>query len=231
MITGSGQLAKIFNNFSSENSLVIFASGVSNSNCKDQKEYEREKQLLLKTLNENHNKKFIYFSSCALSSQNYQKNEYYNHKDSMEKIIKEYSNSYYIFRVPQLFGELKKHKTLINFLYESIKNEQVFQVYDEAYRYVIEIDDVRKIVEGYLKYSRPNITIDISNTYRYKVLDIVTIFEGLLGKKAHYETIDKEDKYLLDLTEMVQFIDKYNINVEFGVNYLSRKLTKKLKKD
>lgn len=103
MIIGSGQLAKVFAKSQIKDDVCIFASGVSNSSCTDEKQFEREKNLLVDTLKKNSDKKFVYFSSCALSAIEYPKNDYYKHKVNMEDIIKEHSNNYYIFRVPQLF--------------------------------------------------------------------------------------------------------------------------------
>jgi len=228
-VIGNGQLAKAFHNFL-DNNVVILASGVSNSNCTDKQQFEREKNLLVDTLNKNKDTKFVYFSSCALSADEYPQNDYYRHKESMENIIKKYSNNYYIFRLPQLFGDLILHKTLINFIYKSIEHNHKFNVYDEAYRYVIEINDVRKIVETYLKHHDSCMTIDIANTYRYKVLDIVETFENLLNKKADYEIVKKEDKYILDLFHNNTFIKEHNLNILFGKNYLKHHLKKKIKK-
>ncbi len=209
MVIGNGQLAKIFINSSMNlDNVCIFASGVSNSSCVDINQFEREKNLLINTLKNIDDKKFVYFSSCALSASEYPKNEYYKHKKNMEDIIKEYSNNYYIFRIPQLFGDLILHKTLINFIYKSIEHNHKFMVYDEAYRYVIEINDVKKIVEAYLEYSNSCITVDIANNHRYKVLDIVNIFEKLLSKKANYELVQKKDSYTLNLSEIQNFIMK-----------------------
>jgi nucleoside-diphosphate-sugar epimerase len=226
-IIGNGQLAKAFKNFEI-NDVCVFASGVSNSNCTDKVEFERERKLLVETLKNNGTKKIIYFSSCALSAEEYFKNRYYEHKQNMEKIIKEYSSNYYIFRIPQLFGDLFLHNTLVNFIYKSIENNHKFNVYSEAYRYVIEINDVRKIVKAYLVYHDNCITIDIANFYRYKVLDIVKIFEKLLNKNANYEIVEKEDKYILDLTALELFIKKYEIDISFGKEYLTNKLKEKL---
>jgi nucleoside-diphosphate-sugar epimerase len=227
MIIGNGQLAKSFQNYCPSN-LIIFASGVSNSECTDIGEFNREKTLLIETLIKNKNKKFVYFSSCVLSAENYNKNQYYKHKANMEKIIKQYSDNYYIFRLPQLFGDLINHKTIINFIYKSIQTDCRFNVYDNAYRYVIEINDTRKIVMAYLKHHQSCIIKDIANTHRYKVLDIVQIFENLLGKKANYNLIPKDDFYTLELSDMENFISKYNIDVQFGENYLKKKLKEKL---
>ena len=227
MIIGNGQLAKAFQKSKLKDDTCIFASGVSNSSCTDERQFEREKNLLIDTLKNNGDKKFVYFSSCALSAFEYPKNDYYKHKANMEDIIKEHSNNYYIFRIPQLFGDFILHKTLINFIYKSIEHNHKFNIYDEAYRYVIEINDVRKLVESYLNFDSC-MTVDLANPYRYKVLDIVQIFEKLLGKKAYYEVIQKEDKYILDLTSLEKFIKEKRIDIDFGEEYLIKKLREKL---
>ena len=223
MIIGNGQLAEVFRG-SDHSETVIFASGVANSNCKELSEFEREKNLLLKTLKSNTDKKFVYFSSCALSAQEYEKNEYYEHKINMENIVKEYSGNYYIFRIPQLFGKLKEHKTLINFIYGSIKNHTTFKVYNEAYRYVIEINDTKILVDEYLKYSKSCVVIDIANPYNYLVLDIVKIFEKLLDIKANYEIINKKDGYNLEFEALLSFTKEHNTDIEFGKNYFEKKI-------
>ena len=226
-IIGDGQLANIFKNCNLEDT-IIFASGVSNSNCKDKNEFKREQDLLLYHLIGAKDKKFVYFSSCALSAENYELNAYYKHKQNMENLIKENSTNYYIFRLPQLFGNLKKHSTLINFIYNSIINDIEFTVFDEAYRYVIEISDVKKIVQSFLLNHHPNTIIDITNTYRYSVLDIVNTLEKLLNKRAKYKVIDKKDQYILDLSYIIQYVNKHNIDVPFGKEYLEKKLIKQL---
>jgi len=228
MIIGNGQLAKAFQKSKLKDDTCIFASGVSNSSCTDEKQFEREKNLLVDTLKRTGDKKFVYFSSCALSPVVYPKNVYYEHKANMENTIKEHSYNYYIFRLPQLFGDLILHKTLINFIYKSIEYNHKFYIYDKAYRYVIEINDVCKLVEAYLAHHDSCMTVDIANPYRYKVLDIVQIFEKLLNKEAHYEVIQKEDKYFLDLSPMQKFIKKYNLELYFGEYYLLNKLRERL---
>lgn len=227
VIVGSGQLAQCFHDSTLENS-VIFASGVSNSNTVDTKQFDREKLLLLKTLETHRDKKFVYFSSCVLSAPEYAKNAYYVHKQKMENIIKKHSNSYYIFRIPQLFGDLILHQTLINFIYKAIQHKHQFNVYDEAYRYVIEINDVKKIVELCLEHHQDSLIMDLANPYRYKVLDIVKIFEKLLDTKANYKLVHKEDKYILDLSQLEELTKEFNLNMNFGEEYLKIKLQNKI---
>ena len=228
MTIGNGQLAKQFKSFEKKDDVVIFASGVANSNCKDVNEFEREKTLLLHTLQNNREKKFVYFSSCALSAKEYTLNDYYIHKQNMEKIIKEYSNKYYIFRIPQLFGEIKKHPTLINYLFYAIKEEKEISIYKGAYRYVIDIDDVLTIVTELVKHHKGEITLDIANTYRYSIIEILEILEKLAGKKARYKMIDKNDAYELDLSPLYSIISQYNIETNFGKSYLYDKIQNRI---
>jgi UDP-2-acetamido-2,6-beta-L-arabino-hexul-4-ose reductase len=44
VVVGGGQLAQAFYKYRDNNSVVIFASGVSDSSCTDQKEFDREKK-------------------------------------------------------------------------------------------------------------------------------------------------------------------------------------------
>lgn len=227
MIIGSGQLAKTFQSCQL-NDTVIFASGVSNSHCTDKQQFSREENLLRQTLQANKDKRFVYFSSCALSCEKYEKTPYYQHKQAMEDLIKQQTENYYIFRIPQLFGELKSHNTLINFLYFTILEEKPFKLFSESYRYIIEIEDVKTLVNAYLQYKKPCITVNIANPYRYKVIEIVEIFEQLLGKKANYELIDKHDGFILNLDELESFIKQNKLSINFSSAYLKHKLKEKI---
>jgi len=229
MVIGNGQIANKFKQNNFENNIVVFASGVSNSNCTSSKEFEREEKLLKYVLEENKDKKFIYFSSCALSVNNYDLNAYYKHKLYMESLIKKNSDNYYIFRVPQLFGDLKSHNTIINFFYNCILNNTSFHIYDDSYRYVIELNDVYKIVNYIVSTQSSKLTLDIANPYRYQVVEIVKILEKLLSKNANYTFIKKSDKYTLNLNNFNQFINEGEFEIKnLGQEYLYVKLKENL---
>lgn len=223
MIIGNGQLAKAFYSFK-DSDTIIFASGVSNSYCVDEGDFIREKNLLLKILNKNKNKTFVYFSSCALSANKYKKNAYYTHKLKMENLIKEYTKEYYIFRIPQLFGDLKEHTTIINLFYNAIKCDESFKLYTGAYRYVIDIDDALLLVEKYLEFHKPGLLVDLANTYKYSVKEIVETLELLIDKQGMYTEYDIIDDYDLNLSEVTKFIEKHQLDIKFEKNYLKNKL-------
>ncbi len=229
MVIGNGQIANKFKQNNIENNKVIFASGVSNSNCTSFQEFRREEKLLKYVLEKNQDKKIIYFSSCALSANNYDLNAYYKHKLCMESLIKQSSDNYYIFRIPQLFGDLKSHNTIINFFYYSILNNTFFQIYDDAYRYVIELNDVYKIVNYIISTQNSKLILDIANPYRYQVIEIVKILEKLLSKNANYTFVKKSDKYTLSLDNFNQFLNEDKVEIKnLGQEYLYVKLKEKL---
>lgn len=229
MIVGNGQIAQAFMGLEPED-CVIFASGVSNSNNTDTKEFERERTLLYKTLDKYSDKRIIYFSSCALVDiDRYVTTPYYQHKALMESLIKGYSNKYYIFRLPQLFGRLKAHNTLINYLFTKIKNKEEFTIFNETYRYIIELNDVVLFVTKYLEVGKIGVTIDLANPYKYKVIEIVEILEILMKIKANYIIKKKKDSYDLNLMEMLEFSQLHNLNISFSKDYLKKKLIDILK--
>ena len=62
MIVGNGLIASGFLESKEDFSkCVIFASGVSDSKEIKLEEFDRERNLIIKTINENQNEKFIYF--------------------------------------------------------------------------------------------------------------------------------------------------------------------------
>ena len=61
MVIGNGSIAKVFKQeFGNDDSVIIFASGVSNSNEKNLSEYQRETILLQNTLTKFPEKKIVF---------------------------------------------------------------------------------------------------------------------------------------------------------------------------
>ncbi len=90
MIIGNGSIAKVLND---KEDIVFFASGVSNSSCTDEKEYEREFNLL-KTVPTN--KHVVYFSNLGIY---YKQDRYTQHKRDIEEYIRNNYKSYTIVRI------------------------------------------------------------------------------------------------------------------------------------
>tara|TARA_R100000908_G_scaffold43046_1_gene20142 strand:- start:117 stop:803 length:687 start_codon:yes stop_codon:yes gene_type:complete len=143
MIIGNGLIAKSFLKKYNKDNIVIFASGVSNSQEDNLKNFKREKDLLLNTLETHQEIKFIYFSTILID---YKNNPYYWHKKEMENLVKLHAKDYTIFRVPQLIGSCGNNNNLINYLVGKIRSGESFEVYSNLKRAVVDIEDLVNFV-------------------------------------------------------------------------------------
>ena len=123
MIIGHGNIAKVLRD---RDGAIFFASGVSNSQCTDESEYQREKDLL-KVLHNSYLSLF-YFSSLALDTK---LTRYYTHKIQMELLVKEHFKNYNIIRLGNLDWDENPH-TFKNY----IKANPSAPIRDE-YKYMI----------------------------------------------------------------------------------------------
>ncbi|MCC4801062.1 NAD-dependent epimerase/dehydratase family protein [Enterovibrio norvegicus] len=224
MIVGNGQIASVFLNSKIKENSLIFASGVSDSSCELYSEFNREETLLRDCLNLDLDKKFIYFSSCALSSNDYSMNDYYRHKLRMEELIYESGREYLIVRIPQLFGRIKSHPTLINFLFNAINSSEEITVYEGAYRYLIYLEDLRFIVEDIFIEVNDRDIVDISNPYLYSVSEIVNTLEGVIKKTAVIRRKEVYDVYDVNFSRMISLLGENYQKYGFGKSYLLSKL-------
>lgn len=223
MVVGSGLLASAFAEYTTNEDIVIFASGVSNSKEISREEFDREKLLLNDYLEKyGKNKHFIYFSTCSVYDTYFERSEYSKHKINMEKIIIEKAFSYNIFRLPQVLGNNNKNQ-LIGFLYESIKMEKSFQLFDIE-RNIIDIKDVFILVDKILKENIfKNHIINIANPKNIKVLDLVNILENIIDKKAKYSIVKKSGEFKIDVKDIESIISDLGI---FEKNYLQNRIKK-----
>lgn len=130
MIIGNGNIASVLKD---RNDLVFFASGVSNSSCKDEKEFKRESDLL-KTVSPD--KHLVYFSNLGIY---YKKDPYTSHKINMENLVKERFNYYTIVRI-EVCEWVKNPTTILNVFKEKIKNNEEIQILETS-RYVLSLDE------------------------------------------------------------------------------------------
>lgn len=122
-IVGDGDIAKVL---PKDPDLLFFASGVSNSQCDDEREYQREIDLLYRQPDDAH---IVYFSSLAVF---YSDTRYARHKRLMETIIKEHFAKYTIIRIGNIDWGTNPH-TLINYLKAHPEAE-----IREEYRYIVD---------------------------------------------------------------------------------------------
>ena len=224
MVIGNGSIAKVFKQeFGNDDSVIIFASGVSNSNEKNLNEYQRETILLQNTLTKFPEKKIVYFSSI---SSKYVNSQYFNHKVLMENLIIKNSNSFIIIRLPQIISNSGNQNNLINFLVNSIKNNHSLEIQKDVFRALIDVDDLKKVTLEVIKNFNNKI-LNFSKVENLTVINLCKmIFEILDSKVEIVEVPPKFDTPNLDNSPEIDnilehIIDKKNYTNKILKKYLT----------
>lgn len=200
MIVGNGLLANAFDMYRTRDDVTVFASGVSNSLEDRKKEFHREQELLIESLGGLSRSLFIYFGTCSIYDPSMRGAYYIRHKLKMEQIIVDSGLPYLIFRLPQIVGKSNNDSTLTNYLFSNILHEHHFYVWKKAIRFLVDIADVVRYV-SYVFDDRKefNRTINFFMS-SCNVVEIVSILEDIIGKKAHYTLLEKGEPYSIPIT-------------------------------
>jgi hypothetical protein len=141
MIIGKGSVARVLED---RDDLVFFASGVSNSSCKDEKEYQREFDLLKTVPTDQH---IVYFSNLGIY---YKEDRYTQHKQEIEEYIRNNYKSYTIVRIEVCEWVTTPH-TILNF-FKTQLSQGIEPVIQDTTRYVLSLEEflfwVRMIKSG-----------------------------------------------------------------------------------
>lgn len=187
MVVGNGSIAKVFiNDYQNDNSVVIFASGVSNSNENNESEFSREHMLLSKILIDFPNLKLVYFSSIYSTLVN---NPYYNHKLKMEKFINENFKNFIIIRLPQIISSNGNKSNLINYFVESLKNNITVNVQKNVTRAIVDVQDVKNITKEII-LNENNKILNLSHIEYVNVLDLFLSISDILKIKPKYTLVE-----------------------------------------
>lgn len=227
MIIGSGFIANSFAKYYSDHSgICIYAAGVANSQSVNFDEFERDRvrlDLALKAYGKL--EKFIYISTCSAGDP-LASSMYIEQKRMFEGMVLQCPNSL-IIRLPQLAGHSNNPHTLLNYFKNKISNKEIFAVQKNALRNILDIEDVVKIALQILEKQNAlnGVSIlNIANPISVAPLEIVKIFEKLLGIIANYEIMDSGMPYEIDVKLMLKMIDLDEFRFDGG--YLERVLFK-----
>lgn len=220
MIIGKGLIASQFSNDDRED-IVFFASGVSNSSETDSHQFNREKDLIEKEINENPDKLFIYFSTCSIYDSSKYNSKYVLHKLHMEEIIKERSAHYLILRISNAVGKGGNPNLLMNYFYRQLKEGNKFIVHKNATRNLIDVEDVKNITMKYIDNGEYNKIVNVAYKENFCIPEIVEIFEDVLKVNANIIIEDKGENYTIDIHEL-----DYNFNEFSKTNYLKKMIRK-----
>lgn len=210
MIIGKGLIASLFINCAAENSqrVVFFASGVSNSSEERKEEFEKEKNLLLKTINEYPGKILIYFSTCSIYDLSKVESKYVLHKLKMEGIVKSMCKYYLILRVSNATGRGGNPNLLMNYLIRSVKNNEAIDVYAKATRNLISVEDIKNITLQLIESKILNTTINVAYTENYGILELIKMIEDFYSVETKVNLIQEGLSYHIDTKEVEDYFIK-----------------------
>ncbi len=224
MVVGSGMMAQAFPEYAESARTVIFASGVSNSLETDPRAFTREQVLLERVRSANPEALLVYFSTCNIEDAHRKNADYARHKFAMESLLKKSPGQWLIFRLPLVIGRGHRGATLAQFLYRKISDGQSFEVWKDATRYPIDVDDMAAIARSFI--NRPdffNRRINIALDW-YPVTEFVRIMEDIVGRKARSIEVNRGAHQEIPCPEVMQLADQLHIDRSEG--YLERVLRK-----
>ena len=210
MIIGNGLIANLFKENDREN-VVFFASGVSNSLETEKSAFLREEDLLRKTLEENSDKIFIYFSTCSIYDSSKNGSPYVNHKLKMEQIVEELANQFLILRVSNAVGKGGNPNLLMNYLVNAFHQEKEITVHTLATRNLIDADDIKNITLKFINENILNTIINVAYLENFSTSEILEILEKYFNKSAKKSFVKSGQSYLISIPEVENYFTENNL--------------------
>ena len=211
MIIGRGLIASLFKENDYKNT-IFFASGVSNSLEDNPQEFLREENLIKKTMEENPNKLFIYFSTCSIYDSSKTGSYYVLHKLKMEQLIKNSCKKYLILRVSNAVGNGGNPNLLMNYLIRSIKNNETINVHTKATRNLIDAEDIKNITFQLLEKSDFNKIINVAYLYNYSIIEILEMVERFYDIKLNLNLIKSGSGYDVNIPDVEDYFRINDLN-------------------
>jgi nucleoside-diphosphate-sugar epimerase len=224
MIVGNGMMARAFSGFAGDRSVMIFASGVSDSLETRPAAFQRERELLLRTRAAHPEALLVYFGTCSVHDPDRRATAYVRHKLEMESLIAASPHPWLVLRLPLALGPGHRGRTLACYLRERIAGGEAFEVWTGSTRYPIDVEDVVRIAARLIgERSGWNRIVEVA-LRAYPVLDFVRAMERILGRKAQYKLVEKGAHYELRCPEVERLAGE--LGLDFSDHYLQKVLRK-----
>lgn len=224
MVVGGGMIATAFSKFDSDDRVLIFASGVSNSLESDPAAFAREKRLLLEVGGEHTDKLFVYFGTCSVCDPDRRATPYVEHKLEMESIVAQTLPHWMIIRLPLAVGPAHHATTLASAFHDRISTGQSFEVWQGATRYPIDVADAVRIVGRFVSDNGMwNKKINVA-LRSFPVLEFVREIEKIVGQPGNYKLVPKGRDYEIPTPEVLSVARE--MGLDYGDHYLRRVLRK-----
>lgn len=225
MVIGNGIIANRFIDYSLQAKYLIFAGSVNDSSIQDMEAIEEEEISVAKSLSNHPDAIFVYFSSCSILDTDVSQTAYVQHKARMENFLQNNAKKFLICRLPQVLGLNDTKSSLVKFLVDSISSRKMFELWQNAQKNLIDIDDVHLIVDKILRRGLfLNRVINVASSTQTSVLELVRTIEAFTGNTANCQLIEKGSTYKIDIANIKPIFDE--LGIDFGTNYISTALNK-----
>lgn len=196
MIIGNGLIANALKDSDREHTVFI-AAGVSDSTAIGKWEFEREADLVKRTIADHGDKLIVFFSTFSINDPAMKENLYVKNKLRLEKYIREMCSKFLIVRVSNLVGPGGNKRNIFNYLFDHIVNGEHFTLWKNAKRNLITVNDFVTVLNHILDKEfceNPNTTVNIINVVSFSINEIVETIESATGYKAVYDLSDIESQ-------------------------------------
>jgi nucleoside-diphosphate-sugar epimerase len=225
MVVGSGMMAQAFAGFAGRDDVLIFASGVSDSDEARAAAFERERELLARARREHSSTLLVYFGTCSVHDPDRRDTPYVRHKLAMEALLAASPSPWLILRVPLAVGPGHRGRTLAKFLDDAIRAGSEVEIWERSVRYPMDVADVVAIATRLIADpGTRNRIIEVAFD-AYPVLDFVRVLERIAGKPARYRLVPKGGRYAIPVSPEVSRIAA-QLGIDRGDAYLERLLGK-----
>ncbi len=123
------------------------------------------------------------------------------------------SNKYLIIRLPIVVGKSNNPHTLTNFIYQSIKTGKPFNLYQHASRYLIDIDDVVRLVDEMIRETEGSHILNLVLDNKIKVITLAGIIEEVTGMRGNYKITGSGSDYEIDNMPVKEMIGKHFFDI------------------
>lgn len=205
--------------------VCFHAAGVSNSSCRDPREFARDRERLLQSMERlPADGLLVYFSTCSLEDPAAQDNAYTAHKRALEYLVRG-RGGHLILRLPQVAGRTPNPHTILNYLHARIVRSERFELWRGATRNIVDVQDVARIAFDLIEHENArDETINIASPRSSTMQEIVSALERAARHRAIFDAVDKGARYDIDTARIADSIRRCGIAFDDG--YLERTLAK-----
>lgn len=205
----------------SHQAVTLFCSGVSDSSQIQEKEFQREKELLGE---QDTNLPLFYFSTVSIFNPSKNTDPYILHKREMEHFIRTKFPKYLIVRLPNMVGQGGNPGNLFPYFLQSISNNAKVTIRKNAGRYILGADDLSIIISLFIELELSG-EINVCFPQQTPVLEMYQWMCHLMHKTPNFVVGGEETNSKLDDLYFTKLVQHHRLPIETDWKKIVEKFT------